>query len=122
MHYIISLKWTFPDSGAFTFWRKNGNGYCWYREWAGLYPEKDIIEKSTHYDDKENTFAVNAQLIEDLWEDCIYDRMIVSLLLNTTAIRRKIGIRKNQLRGGMTKMWEHDIFKLSDLKRVKGYM
>jgi len=113
-YYLISLKWTYPSSGAFTLWRKHAQGYCWYKEWAGLF-ENNI----KNYDDGYDTVAVERAIIEPHFVDCVYEGKIVSLLLNTPKIRKIIGIKKSQLRGGGSIITKSEILKFADLKRVK---
>jgi hypothetical protein len=77
-YYIVSLKHTSKGDTALTLWRHNSNGYCWYREWAGVYKEeeKGVIENFENvfvekekadslfaltypYDDEERTILPN---------------------------------------------------------------
>jgi hypothetical protein len=51
---------------------------------------------------------VIAKIVDKLWTRCIYDRKEVQLLLNTKENRRKLGIKKKSLQGGMSNiLWRH---------------
>lgn len=43
-YYIISLKHTSKGDTALTFWGKNGSGYTWNKERAGVYTEAEANE------------------------------------------------------------------------------
>ena len=116
-YYLISTKWTYPDSAFFTFWGANNNGYCWYKEWAGVYTE-EIIKKSPDYYDSDTVKPVPKEIVDKYWEDCIYDRHYVKLLPNTKKIRRLLNIKKCSLRGGMTKLCAWDVVVLKDVKQM----
>lgn len=108
-YYILSLKWTRPNEAAFVFWRENNNGYCWYREWAGLYSEETVKSHLDYYDDHESDIAIEASIIDPLWKRCRYDGKEVHLLLNTPEIREKLGIGKKKFRGGMSEIHMSEI-------------
>lgn len=95
--YLLSLKWTYPNSTAFTLWRDAGSGYCWYKEWAGLYSDRDVNNVADGFD----TIAVPADLVKSDWVKAEFDGGVYCFLLNTPEIRRKIVIERNQLQGGM---------------------
>jgi hypothetical protein len=67
---------------------------------VGLYTEDQI--RPTYNNDGVDTFAVDAEIVDKLWTPVIYDKRVGKMLLNTKENRRKLGIRKDQLKGGMS--------------------
>lgn len=55
MKYLVSLKHTNIKDEKFTLWRPNNRGYCWYKEWAGVYKN---IENGYH--DNDHTIPIDA--------------------------------------------------------------
>jgi hypothetical protein len=108
-YYIISLKWTYPNSAAFTLWGENDKGYCWRKEQAGLYTESEIIKYKEYYNNKKYTIAIEDSLIENLWVKAEYDNKISMFLLNNEMTRQHIGITKKQLLGGMSDIKENEL-------------
>ena len=85
---ILSLKWTHRNSNWFTFWRTNSNGYCWFKDWCGLY-EKEEDDSHTKY--------IDSTLVENDWIKIEYEGKEHLVLPNTSAIRKKLGITKDDL-------------------------
>lgn len=89
MKYLkLSLKWTHKNAEWLTFWKGNRSGYCWFKDWCGLY---DIEEDDDHVK------HINSELIESDWIEITYDGKKQLVLPNTPSMRKKLGIKKNQL-------------------------
>lgn len=66
-YYIVSLKHTSRGDSAITLWRPDGNGYCWYQDWAGVYP---TIESNRA--DSLNVY-VEKEIADPLFKQTTYD-------------------------------------------------
>lgn len=66
-YYIVSLKHTSRGDSAITLWRHNGSGYCWYRDWAGVYSEINPLNA-----DSLNIF-VDKEIADPLFKQTTYD-------------------------------------------------
>jgi len=106
-YYVISLKWTYPNSVAFTLWGPENRGYYWWKEWSGVYKESDLV-KGYNCEDT-HVVAVKKELLEDQWIQCLYYGKLVTILPNTPITRSIIGIKKKDLQGGMSNILESDI-------------
>jgi hypothetical protein len=114
MNYMISLKYTFPDSYAYTFWRPDGNGYAWYLEWAGLYKDgtrRDVIERK-------DGILVPKALVDRYKVQALHEKKIVTLIPVNQATMRRFGIRKGDLQGGMSNVTERDIILWNEIKPI----
>lgn len=100
--YIVSLKWTYPNSAAFTFWGKNRSGYRWRVEEAGLYSKEEIEKHPDYFNNRLDTIAVPEKIIDSLKEKATYEKKESYFVLNTQKSRKLIGISKDQLKGGMS--------------------
>lgn len=86
-YYIISLKHTSKGDTALTFWGKNGGGYTWNRERAGLYPELGI-EKYT----SEDNIAVPKEQVDPFWMNALdFNDKYISVPNNPT-VRHHLGL------------------------------
>lgn len=101
-YYILSLKWTYPNSAAFTFWGPNNSGYRWRLEESGLYTEKMINDHTDYYNNRTDSLAVPEEIVNRLKEKAIYEKRESLFVLNTAKSRKMIGIKKSQLKGGMS--------------------
>ncbi len=115
-YYLISTKWTYPNSAVFTLWRPDGCGYCWYQSWAGLYSDEQV--KKYRDRESEGIVIVPASLIKYAFKAAICGKNIVSLLPNNKKIRTIINIKKSGLQGGMSQLKEGDFVWMSDLKVI----
>jgi hypothetical protein len=108
-YFYISLKHTKRNDAVFTFWGPNNAGYCYYKEWAGLY--------DVPYKNEKCVKSIDREIIDSLVETCIYDNKIVSFLLNNEANRRKLKITKKLLLDcGFSSVKRSHFIKFSDLK------
>lgn len=62
MQYILSLSNTHEWESFLTFWRPDNNGYTFYLEAAGHYPE---IQKGYH--DGKDAMPVTDQTVKKIW-------------------------------------------------------
>ena len=70
LYYIISLKHTSKGDAALTFWGKNGSGYTYHKDRAGLYNEAEAISCESYDNvkvpqEKVDQFWMNAVDFED---------------------------------------------------------
>lgn len=91
-YYIISLKHTREDEQYLTLWRPDNGGYCYFREYAGVY---DGYEKGYH--DSDNNIPVLEKVLDEMFVEVEYRGEKVNAVLNTPENRKILGIRKNQL-------------------------
>lgn len=66
LYIVISLKHTRRGDKAVTLWRPNDRGYCWRLEWAGRYPEQQVLGHLGYYNSGCSNIAVPAELVEHL--------------------------------------------------------
>ena|SRR4028119_2040829 len=90
-YYLFSAKWTRKDDSFLTLWRKNGEGYCWRKEWAGIYSEEEA--KKCHGQD--STFMIERHLLDPLFIEVDYEGNRIQVVPNTAYHRRILGIIKN---------------------------
>lgn len=91
-YYIISLKHTARKDSAFTLWRPDCKGYCWYKAWAGLYLAEDFPDSP----DKSSVF-VETEKADLLFKEVLYDGETRIVLPNNEAVRSELGIDFNLL-------------------------
>jgi hypothetical protein len=119
-YYIISTKHTYPNDEVFTFWGENSNGYCWFKTWAGIYDEESIVTYRNR--ESEGLYIVASKTLRPFWKSAIYapcyDNLIVSVLPNTEDIRKVLLLKKEDLKGGMTKITDRDILYFDNLTTV----
>lgn len=87
-YFKLSLKWTHKDSKWLTFWRENRSGYCWFKDWCGLYNKEEDDDHVKHID---------ADLVANDWIEIEYNGKKQLVLPNTPVIRAKLGIKKKDL-------------------------
>ena len=66
LYIVISLKHTRRRDKAVTLWRPDDRGYCWRLEWAGRYPEQQVLGRLGYYNSGCSNIAVPAELVEHL--------------------------------------------------------
>jgi hypothetical protein len=66
MYYIISLKHTSKGDTALTFWRDKSCGYCWGKNYAGLYSEQEADKIK----DDENV-PVDKETVDKFWMNAV---------------------------------------------------
>src|SRR5690554_4974764 len=66
LYIVISLKHTHRRDKAVTLWRPDDRGYCWRLEWAGRYPEQQVLDHLGYYNSGCSNIAVPAELVERL--------------------------------------------------------
>jgi hypothetical protein len=91
---LLSLKWTNKKDKWFTFWRENSAGYCWFKEWCGLYD----IEKARETHGHDNTIMVDGFLIKHLWKEIEYEGKKREILPNTEEVRKFLSIQLRDLK------------------------
>lgn len=89
---IMSLKWTNKKDKWITFWRKNSAGYCWFKEWTGLYNENCFNPDLT-----QERF-IDSEKLEGLWIKIKYEGYEREVLPNTLNVRKILGITKEDLK------------------------
>ena len=104
-YYYISLKHTKKNDAVFTLWGPNHNGYCWYKEWAGIY------KKECNKNDMNQVKSIKKEIVDKLFETCIYDMKIVSMLMNNESNRRKLKISKKSLLDIRSSIHRYDFIK-----------
>lgn len=86
-YYIISLKHTSKGDTALTFWGKNGSGYTWNRERAGVYNEVEANECKS-----EDNVPVLKSLVDPFWMNAAdFGDKYISVPNNPTVLS-KLGI------------------------------
>lgn len=70
-YYIISLKHTSIEDSALTLWRRGNKGYCWYKDWAGIYSEEEA-ESATNHTHPDNV-CVPVEVADKLFVTVLYD-------------------------------------------------
>jgi hypothetical protein len=91
---LLSLKWTNKKDNWFTFWREKSAGYCWFKDWAGLYD----IEKARETHGHDNTIMVDSFLIKHLWKEIEYEGKKREILPNTEEVREALSIQLRDLK------------------------
>lgn len=86
--YYISYKWTHPEDAFITFWRENNCGYCWYKDWAGVY------ERICYGDEYGSSITVFKSEVDKLWMDVDFDGAPRKILPNTKEVRKILGLKK----------------------------
>lgn len=110
MKYIISLKHTHKDDLVFTFWREHANGYCYRRDWAGKYEDAEINSNSNYYNDRNDTLAVDCDIIDKMWVkyfDDIKIQSVIEVVPITLESMKIIGITKQMLIAKAAYDYEH---------------
>lgn len=83
-YYIVSLKHTSKGDAALTFWGKNGAGYTWNRERAGVYTEEEANECKS----AEN-IPVLKEKVDPFWMNAIdHDDRYISVPNNSTVLHQ----------------------------------
>lgn len=65
-YYIVSLKHTSKGDTALTFWSKNGSGYTWNRERAGVYTEEEANERKSA-----DSIPVLKEKVDPFWMNAV---------------------------------------------------
>ena len=91
-YYIISGKWSHKKDLALTLWRKNNSGYCWRKDWSGVFNEEDakLIEKP-------DDILVEASTVDRLWVKMNYEGEEIKAIPNIAPVRKILGITLNDL-------------------------
>ena len=110
--FIVSLSSTSKTDAVLSLWRTKNSGYCWYREWSGVYDECELMCGYC------NEVVVPCSAVEKYWRQAIYDKMVVTLLPNTPAVRKACGIKKSELNGSAS-IHTHQIVWWDELKPVR---
>jgi hypothetical protein len=97
-YYIISLKRTQKNDEYFTFWRANSSGYSNFEEGAGKYSEEEVKSNLDYFDNKESTYAVDAELIQSQFIQKEYDGHWREYLPNNFHVRKILRIKLKQLK------------------------
>lgn len=108
-YYVISPKWTYPDSFAFTLWGPNNNGYCWYQEWAGVYSKEQIEDGLDYYHNGYGALAIPKTVADELFLPCIYNDKLVHLLPINDVTKQRLGLIDIELDGGMSNILAHEV-------------
>lgn len=92
-YYIVSVKHTSKGDAALTFWRKNGVGYTWHRDSAGIYDQEEV-KKHVALDQ----IAVEKELADPYWMNAndFGDKYIA--MPNTIAVCRILGIEQKHMK------------------------
>lgn len=90
---ILSLKRTHKNDPWLTLWRTNSSGYCWFKEWAGLYDSKSAHKNL----DEENEKIIDTNFVNEFWEEIVYNGEKRLVLPNTNEVLEAIGIDKHHL-------------------------
>ncbi len=93
LYYLISTKWTGYQDGFLTLWRDNSRGYCWYKQWAGLYNEEEAKAHQC-----EDVVPIKQDVVDNLWHTIFFDKEDRQVLINTPAVLHILGISSKKLR------------------------
>ena len=113
-YYIISLKWTYPNSALYTFWGPNNGGYTWWIDKAGVYSQKEIDESPKYYNDGEDTMAVDKEVVDKYIREFDYYTKRVKGIMSNSETRLAFDIKKKQFKGGMSNILEHELKLISE--------
>lgn len=105
MYYLLSYEKTHKEDIAFTFWRTSQRGYCWFKEWAGVY-DKAIALECSHLN---RTMTIHKNSLEELWTYAIYEDKAYHVILNTDENRKLLNINLQYLVGYNKTISEHDL-------------
>lgn len=68
-YYKVSFKHTIRGDDWMSFWRHNNNGYCWFKEWAGIYFEDELEETTLDY------AMIETSKFAGMWDSVQYEGM-----------------------------------------------
>lgn len=93
-YYILSLKHTNKDDVWLTFWRPEERGYCWFKDWAGMY---ELLNPNPLVFERDSCVYVSENLLADMWTPVYYEEEIRLVVFNNFLNRQKLLIHKSQL-------------------------
>ena len=106
-YYIISAKHTHVRDKWISFWRPDGKGYCWFKEWAGLYDDA-----GDETDRRHGEIHVEAEVVDHLWIKINYEGTERFVILNTPDNRSALDIQIGELKESWpTKLGHWEIVK-----------
>ena len=92
-YYIISGKWTHKKDKALTLWRKKAAGYCWRKDWAGLFDE-DYVKGFNGAD----AIPIKKEIVDSTFMKMNYEGTEILAIPNIASIRKHLGITLNHLK------------------------
>lgn len=82
-YMLFSVKHTHQGDDYLTFWRHNNSGYCYFREWSGIYTASDnLFASQTVYKTgkglkrDDSKVMVPTSILEPLWRQVEYDGVL----------------------------------------------
>lgn len=94
-YYILTFRYTHKKDIWLSFWRPDNVGYCWYKDWAGIYlryDTEDFIRENTMY-------FIKAEIVDALWEPVFYENKIQYVIFNSLKNIEALNIMRVQLKG-----------------------
>lgn len=90
-YYIVSVKHTSKGDTALTFWGKDGGGYTWHKDRAGLYNEEEALKCESA-----DNVKVLKELVDPFWMNALdFSDKYISVPNNPTVLHH-LGL-SNQL-------------------------
>jgi hypothetical protein len=90
-YYIVSLKWTSKADSALTLYRHESNGYCWRKDWAGVFGEEAKTKDDL-------TVAISKEIADPLFVKTIYDGEEIMVLPNNKKTLQTLDINSSKMR------------------------
>lgn len=104
-YYVLSLDHTHPED-IFLCWYQS-NGFCWTKDWIGDYTIGDIQKLNFN-----NGMFLLKRNVDKLWEKVKVNGELKIVILNTEKNRKKLGIKKENLKGN------YKSFDISEIKKI----
>lgn len=90
--YIISGKWTHKKDKAITLWRKNARGYCWRKDWSGVFNEEYVKGM-----DGKDCIPIEKSVVDKVFMKMEYEGEEILAIPNIASIRKHLGITLKEL-------------------------
>jgi hypothetical protein len=94
-YYIVSIKHTSKGDNAITLWRADSSGYCFRKDWAGLYTKSQIGFIDMR--ETENV-AILASSADKLFASALYDGQDIECLENSESVREAFNLNYDKMK------------------------